>query len=260
MRNVKCEEAQRTDGAQDATQGAIKYIAGTNIPKIRVDKETKERINRYVKYKDKYNAQRRKLWYSKEQRDTAKYGSKNEGKRIATTRTMWHIKMESTGQLFPNTIETPTAQRKYYNTSTEYKIAFIYTPQTKTIAILKGEITHDGDDITMKVRIGKRMATLHATLAREFYTDEAPKFVKYKDEKILSEMLIKAALQYRTNIYTFNTAYKNNGRKMTKDELWQYRVATGQVKKYEPDETEEETEEEKMRKIDEAYKKMKGEK
>ena len=264
MRNVKCKEAQRdTKSAQDATQDAthaIEYIAGTNTPKIRVSKETRERIKRYAIFKEKYNANRRKLWYGKEERERAKYGSKNEGKRIATTRTMWHIKMETTGQLFPNTIEIPTAQRIFPDAHTEHKIAFIYTPQTHTVAILHGDITHDGDEITMKVKIsGRRVATIHATIAREFYDKKhTPRYVKYKGEKIPPDTLLKAALQFHTHIYTMISAY--TGRKMTQDELWQYKVATGQVKPYTPDDIQEETEEEKMRKIDEAYKKMKGEK
>ena len=259
MRHVKCEKSNHKERTQDATH-AIEYIAGTNIPKIRISQEHKERMEKYAKYKEKYNAHRRKLWYGKEERERAKYGSRNEGKRIATTRTMWHIKMETTGQLFPNTIEIPTSQQTFKDEHTEHKIAFIYTPQTHTVAILHGDITHDGDEITMKVKIsGRRVATIHATIAREFYDKKhTPRYVKYKGEKIPPDTLLKAALQFHTHIYTMISAY--TGRKMTGDELWEYKKNTGQVRPYTPDDIQEETEEEKMRKIDEAYKKMKGEK
>lgn len=253
-RNTRKDTAQPQQ-PQQPQHIEIEYIHGTNTPKLRISKELKERTNRYTEYKAKYDAQRRRLWWTSEQyaqRKCSTYGSRTEGKRYATTRTLWHKENEQNGKLYPAVKYTIP---QYKDTRKEHGIVFIYDKNKNSVVILKGDIQHNGERITMKIQIknSHKKITAHATRT-EFYNEpNAPQSVAYKGEQVPLDMLVQAILQYRTDIYTLDIAYKNTQRRMTKDEILQYRIATGQLRRYEPNGTQEETEEEKMAKINAQY-------
>lgn len=149
-----------------------------------------------------------------------------------------------------------TEKQKDFFYKTDEKSVIIYGEKSKTAKIVMAEIWENKNGkIILKIKVGHKKNNI-SVKRKEFEENELNEKVICNGRKISVNGLLKLATRNSTEIYKMENIIKRE-KKMSKEELFRYKVEIGELKPYEPNEEEEETEEEKMEKINKAYEEMK---
>lgn len=161
-------------------------------------KKSREEIRdkKYNEYCKSYNRTHEKKIYNTE-------GGWKPRKVYATTKTRWQRELEEKGINFLN--EKCEEAREY---SIKNKLEAVILYDGENVDVYFGETEIKREKLLLKIRSGRKKIKIHAEIAKELWSENAPEKVKTESGEMETTELLRLALLYKTQIYKINSIEK----------------------------------------------------